>query len=505
MRRCRRCFRYVVSASVAVGFLLLLHPANSWAAVFSETTEECISCHESVTPGIVASWRKSRHAATSPAEALGRPSLERRLSAETVSDELTDAAVGCAECHMLRPQAHEDTFDHLGYEVYVVVSPDDCAVCHPTEAEQYGQNLMAHAHGNLKNNAIYQTLIHAVNGVQSFEDMNTVLHPPDELTGLDACDHCHGSEVKVDGTVSRETALGEMEFPDLTGWPNQGTGRINPDGSMGACSACHTRHEFSIEMARKAHTCSECHKGPDVPAYKVYQVSKHGNIYSALGDNWTWDSVPWVVGKDFTAPTCAACHMSLLVNEQDEVINERTHRMSDRLDWRLFGLIYAHPHPKSPDTTGIRNQAGLPLPTELSGEPATEYVIDEDERYVRRENMQRTCRACHSGGWVEGHFARLDNTIKTTNDMTLTATNILAKAWENGAAEGLPQGGDIFDQAIEKKWVEQWLFYGNSTRFASAMAGADYGVFANGRWYMSKNVQEMLDWLHLHVRGGEAR
>jgi hypothetical protein len=44
-------------------------------------------------------------------------------------------------------------------------------------------------------------------------------------------------------------------------------------------------------------------------------------------------------------------------------------------------------------------------------------------------------------------------------------------------------------------WVEQWLFYANSTRFASAMGGADYGVFAEGRWYMSKNIQQMADWL----------
>jgi hypothetical protein len=48
--------------------------------------------------------------------------------------------------------------------------------------------------------------------------------------------------------------------------------------------------------------------------------------------------------------------------------------------------------------------------------------------------------------------------------------------------------------------VEQWLFYANSTRFASAMAGADYGVFAEGRWYMSRNIQEMLDHLHLLLR-----
>jgi hydroxylamine dehydrogenase len=29
------------------------------------------------------------------------------------------------------------------------------------------------------------------------------------------------------------------------------------------------------------------------------------------------------------------------------------------------------------------------------------------------------------------------------------------------------------------------------------MAGADYGAFANDRWYMNKNIQEMADWLEL--------
>ena len=32
------------------------------------------------------------------------------------------------------------------------------------------------------------------------------------------------------------------------------------------------------------------------------------------------------------------------------------------------------------------------------------------------------------------------------------------------------------------------------------MAGADYGVFANGRWYMNKNIQEMVDWLEFKKR-----
>jgi hypothetical protein len=77
--------------------------------------------------------------------------------------------------------------------------------------------------------------------------------------------------------------------------------------------------------------------------------------------------------------------------------------------------------------------------------------------------------------------------------MTLTATKMMLTAWEKGVAQGLPENDSIFNEALEKKWVEQWLFFANSTRFASAMAGADYGVFANGRWYLSKNIQEMAD------------
>ena len=114
--------------------------------------------------------------------------------------------------------------------------------------------------------------------------------------------------------------------------------------------------------------------------------------------------------------------------------------------------------------------------------------------------MEGICLACHSKGWVKGHFARLDRSIETTNEMTLTATRILLTAWEKGAAMGLAQKDSIFNEAIEQKWVEQWLFFANSTRYASAMAGADYGVFADGRWYLSKNIQEMRDWLEFKLK-----
>jgi hydroxylamine dehydrogenase len=461
----------------------------------SEDTQTCIECHSEVHPGIVADWKQSRMAHVTPAEALKKAGLERRFSVQKVPEGLSNVVVGCAECHTLNPKSHGDTFEHEGTQIHIVVTPKDCATCHPLEMEQYDKNLMSHAYGNLNKNPVYHDLVETINGVQGFQGMKTSLKKPDSDTNADSCNFCHGTKVEVQGVKARDTDFGELEFPVLKGWPNQGVGRINPDKSMGSCTSCHARHQFSIQVARMPYTCSECHKGPDVPAYKVYTVSKHGNIFSSLGKKWNFDAVPWTVGKDFAAATCATCHVSLVVSEKGDVVAKRTHQMNDRLPWRIFGLIYAHPHPKSPDTTIIKNKAGLPLPTELTGESAEKYLINTGEQKQRREAMEKICLSCHGSGWVKGHFARFESTIRTTNEMTRTATNILLTAWEKGAAKGLNQKDSIFNEAIEKKWVEQWLFFANSTRYASAMSGADYGAFANGRWYMSKNIQEMIDWL----------
>jgi hydroxylamine dehydrogenase len=480
--------------------ILLSTPVTLEATdTISEDTKACLECHAAAHPGILADWQKSRMTEITPAEAMKKAELERRISVKKLPDELAGHVVGCAECHTINPEKHPDTFDHEGYQVHTVVTPRDCATCHPVEVSQFGKNIMSHAHLNLNNNSVYLNMMEIINGEQGFEGGSITYQKPDAVTNEDSCNYCHGTKVEVQGVKTKDTDFGELSFPVLTGWPNQGVGRINPDESLGSCSACHARHHFSIEMARKPHTCSECHKGPDVPAYKVYQVSKHGNIYSSLGKDWEFDPVPWVVGKDFTAPTCATCHVSLVTTEDGEVVAERTHQMNNRLAWRIFGLIYAHPHPKSPLTTIIKNKDGLPLPTELTGEPMATYLIDAEEQAVRRKTMETVCLSCHSHGWVQGHFSRYENTINITNNMTLTATEILLSAWEKGAAKGLSANDSIFNEAIEKKWVEQWLFFANSTRYSSAMAGADYGVFANGRWYMSRNIQEMIDWLQFKL------
>jgi hydroxylamine dehydrogenase len=488
----------IYTLGCALAALLCIAPLYAAEAPISAATQECLDCHTTYHPGVVADWQKSRHAAVTPAAAMSREGTARRISSSAVPEALRDAAVGCAECHMLRGEAHADTFEHNGHQIHLVPSPDDCAVCHAEERSQFAENIMALAEKNLAENTLYQDMQRTILGSPQLAQGGLHFTPADDLTRAEACFYCHGTRLAVTGTETRETDVGELEFPVLSGWPNQGVGRVNLDGSRGSCSACHTRHHFSIETARKPYTCKECHAGPDVPAFKVYSASKHGNLFSSHEKTWNFDQVPWRVGQDFTAPTCAVCHISQIVNAEGEVIAKRTHRMSDRLGWRIFGLIYAHPQPKSPDTTIIRNRAGLPLPTDLDGSPALEYVISSEEVTARRTTMQAICLNCHGKAWVDGHFQRLNHTIATTNASVGVATKLIQTIWAKGYAQGPDKAGSIFDESVERRWSDAWLLYANNVRFASAMAGGgDYGVFEDGRYQLSRTLMDLQDWLAL--------
>jgi nitrate/TMAO reductase-like tetraheme cytochrome c subunit len=481
-------------ATVIFSIGLLALPSAYAQERMSGATEECLNCHSTLHPGIVGSWQKSRHARVTLLEASNVEGLGKKVSFDRdVPDGLKNVVVGCAECHTVEPKTHADTFEHNGYEIHVVVSPKDCATCHKNEAVQYQDNLMSQAYGNLMGNSLYRMLVDSVNSVPSGFGAG----PPvrGDLTDADSCLYCHGTKMTVSGVRSRETELGPMEFPVISGWPNQGVGRINPDGSKGSCTSCHSRHDFSVEMARKPYACKECHGGPDVPAYKVYETSKHGNIFSAAQKEWDFNNTGWTVGKDFTAPTCAACHISLLVNAEGKVVASRTHEMKDRLPWRIFGLVYAHPHPKEADTSIIRNADGLPLPTCFGAGVSENFLRTKEQMAAAQQKMQSICLTCHAQSWVDGHWGRFVNTIESTNSAVFSATKIMLDAWGRGLATNHSKAGSLFDESIEKLWTDVWLIYANSVRFASAMGGGgDYGVFADGRYQLKKTMQQMKEW-----------
>ena len=468
-------------------------------APISKETQACLDCHADMNPGIVADWRSSRHARTTPAAAMTKGALERRVSSKTVPDNLKSVAVGCYECHALNPAAHKDNFDHFDAKINVVVSPNDCRTCHADEAEQYLRSKKAHALGNLQKNPVYHLLVETVTSVRKAEGGKLTPLASSEYAKAETCYACHGTTVTVTGMRKVKSDVGDLEVPVLSGWPNQGVGRVNPDGTAGSCTACHPRHSFAIEIARDPRACSQCHLVPDVPAYDVYRESKHGNIFDAKHQEWDMGAVPWHVGKDFRAPTCAVCHNSLLVTPGGEVIAARTHDFGARLWVRIFGLITSHPQPKSGDTSVIKNADGLPLPTTFTGQPASEFLIDAREQAKRQGEMRKVCQACHSESWAIGHFKKFDSSVAEADQMVLAATQLLARAWELKVADR----SNPFDEGIEQLWVSQWLFYANSVRYASAMSGPDYATFRNGWWELTNTLQRMKDLIELKAGGGK--
>lgn len=475
---------WMICAAIAAVFLVVSEKAM--CAEISDNSKVCISCHENVTPGIYHDWLRSGHAAISPEEALKKPKLEKMVNG-SVPEAFLKNAVGCFECHSLNKDKHTDNFSHFGFDINIVVSPNDCKVCHEEEVSQYVKSKKGQAVFNIRDNPVYSALVNSIISTKDAKDGKVIPGETAHLIGGDACYACHGTKVEVTGMKEVDTEFGSVEVPILSNWPNQGVGRLNPDGSSGACTSCHPRHSFSIEIARKPYTCAECHLDPDVPAWNVYRESKHGNIFLSEEESWNWKSVPWKPGKDFKSPTCATCHASLLVKDNGDVIAERTHDFGSRLWVRLFGLIYSAPQPKEGNTNSIVNKDGLPLPTSFVNEPAYEYLIDAEEQAKRKNVMTQVCRSCHSTQWVEGHFAQLDATIEETNKMTLAATKLMVYGWEHGAADKT----NPFDERTEQLWIQQWLFYANSTRYGSAMGGQDYSAFKNGWWYLTQNLKKL--------------
>src|SRR5574340_1151705 len=58
-------------------------------AKLSSQTKACIGCHKMYTPGIVEDWLSSRHSNITPSDALKKTALERRISTDKLSSDLS--------------------------------------------------------------------------------------------------------------------------------------------------------------------------------------------------------------------------------------------------------------------------------------------------------------------------------------------------------------------------------------------------------------------------------
>jgi hydroxylamine dehydrogenase len=343
----------------------------------SKESQACIKCHQSgAAPLAVKQWAMSRHA---------------------------QVGIGCYECHQAEP-TRPDAFEHFGVSISAIVTPNSCGTCHSQEAQEFEAS-------------------HHAQAGQILGSLDNVLGEDVEGPAAAAmgCAKCHGSIVKVVGKGKLDPAT----------WPNEGIGRINPDGSKGSCSVCHSRHTFSLAIARQPESCGYCHLGPDHPQAEIYNESKHGVTYRTLIAQMNLNAPSWVLGKDYSvAPTCDTCHMGATSKLA------ATHDVGARISWNL----------------------------------RPEIAIKQKDWEKKRGDMKSVCANCHASDWVNNFYTQFDSVVELGNEKFFRpAKEIMQKLQQSGKLTGTP-----FDAPIKWTYFELWHHQGRRARMGASMNGPDY-------------------------------
>ncbi len=374
-----------------VALLLFGACGAAFAQTPSEVAGKCMTCHKEKSPGLYQQWFESQHAVHK---------------------------VTCIDCHGAE-KGEPDAFEHYQATIATLVTPKDCRTCHPKEADEVQQSYHATAGKILDSKDAY--LAHVSAG---------------EPVAMLGCESCHGAKVQIDpdspNKLSRKS------------WPNSGIGRINPDGSLGSCNACHTRHLFSNAQARQPEACSKCHLGPDHPQKEVYEESKHGNAYYTNIDKMNLDSDTWVAGIDYNAaPTCATCHMSAAPGL------ELSHDVGQRISWTL----------------------------------RPEVSVKKDNWEEKRDRMQKVCVSCHGQSFADGHYYQFDAVVNLWNEkFAKPSGEIMSMIREKGLLERPAS----FSNQIEWTYWELWHHEGRRARHGAAMMGPDY-TWWHGMYEVAKH------------------
>jgi formate-dependent nitrite reductase cytochrome c552 subunit len=390
-------------------------------ADISKESAQCIDCHKKASPSIYEQWGASKH---------------------------FRANVGCYECHKA-DEKDPDALSHEGRLIATIVSPRDCNRCHEKET---GEFIMSHhAKGGRILGSLDNKLAEIVEGNQGF--ITPAFPKGNSAAAVSGCWQCHGSEVKVlkDGKLDPAT------------WPNTGIGRINPDGSEGSCSACHSRHRFSAAQARYPDTCGKCHLGPDHPQLEIYNESKHGIAFRANINKANIENSKWVVGEDYNAaPSCATCHMSATPKQPV------THDVGLRISWN--------------------NRPELSIRPEVSdakmGLPGARISWHQ-----RRDNMKDVCRNCHGDDYINSFYIQYDALIDLYHEKFAKPGLELMEF-----AKPLLKPAK-FSNKLDFIWYEIWHHEGRRARHGASMMGPDYthwhGTYEVAKHFYSEMIPEL--------------
>jgi len=381
-RLARLIILILVGAIVVLGFAvigLVIGRAAAPAAdervdALAASTDECVVCHRRATPGIVEQFGHST---------------------------MAGAEVICQDCHQVEP-SYPGATEHEGYQVLAQPTTAKCQRCHEQSRHSLPAYVAFAGSGGLDESLLakYGAIPEGGFNPDRLSERNALFALEGEAVTEFACVRCHS------------------------------IGRPAADGSVGDCTKCHLRHEFSLEQARKPETCNACHIGPDHPQYEIYVESPHGIAYHTGGDRWNWsaDSGTLTV-NDFPAATCAICHMSGFGT------SGTTHDVGARLTWYLFAPV-SERRPAWQD-----NQA----------------------------RMQGVCLECHNRAFVDDFYAAANRATLAVNDWVEESEQIVQPLSDQGLLTDAP-----FDEPFDFVYFELWHHWGRTAKFGAWMQGPDY-------------------------------
>jgi len=313
----------------------------------------CTPCHRTLHPELVSQFESSAMGM----EGAQNPRVDFPLKQLT-----------CANCH---GTDHDVIMASRGR-----VPETMCAACH---AQIYKEHVLDAGHsygpgpGDLGIN--WERNI----GVPNYKQM------PRKVMQM-GCDPCHA---QAGATDTKYWSDEQMKYIDTSSLDYRN-----------GCIACHTRHSFNLEEARKPEACYTCHMGPDHPNYESYMSSKHGSIYAARGNAWDW-SVP-LAEAQYGTPTCSYCHMLYVDN-----VGKRysSHNMTRKIIW------------------GMGTQAAVGELKDITLEP---------ENQAKRVEMIKVCLTCHSEDKARYYLESADAHKLAGDALVVEARDILKGLYDDG-------------------------------------------------------------------------
>jgi hydroxylamine dehydrogenase len=361
------------------------------SATLVRATGKCAECHTRQQYAVVHEFEMSRHA---------------------------QKGVNCLDCH--QPAAGQKKVEHHGFTIASQLTAGNCRSCH----EPVYQEFLHSRHAAVSWAAVFGEAGLKPEQVAFAERFQPgyARRPPHPFVAKE------GAPAMTSGCASCHSV-----------------GKPNDDGTIGTCTACHTRHTSSVAIARLPTTCGQCHMGPDHSQLEIYEESKHGVMFQAQERLLKLD-VPSasLTTKDMFVPTCATCHMSGINGQKV------THDPSERLSYYLADPI-----------TKAR-------PNKVAAQVA----------------MKAVCTQCHTTPLIDRIYTQAENVVTATNATVQHASDLMTALRADGILTTPP-----FSQPIDFVYFDLWHYDGRTSKHGAFMGGADFVQWHGNYPMLARTVQ----------------